>query len=252
MTDLPTLFEDDFAIIDPATDVDVQFIDYRKRVIDEDRTEPGAGWFFLLPDTDRWKGPFASEAQAGIEVHSELHERETEAVSAAYEAAGFERNLYFGRNAVFRSYHRRLGEETVVIAEAAESLTIYRIPDSDTEIVGRDRSGPMTFALRIFMSLIWSAAARPAPSASTRSATPRRSSASRTSNPPRPTDTNSRRQGKASGVSPNGNLPTRPDIHQRFTYSRAGSPSVRHRPVFGWRCHPKGSPVTPSHASKAA
>lgn len=135
MTDLPTLFEDDFAIIDPATDVDVQFIDYRKRVIDEDRTEPGAGWFFLLPDTDRWKGPFASEAQAGIEVHSELHERETEAVSAAYEAAGFERNLYFGRNAVFRSYHRRLGEETVVIAEAAESLTIYRIPDSDTEIV---------------------------------------------------------------------------------------------------------------------
>jgi hypothetical protein len=132
---LPTLFEDDFAIIDPETDVEVQFIDHRKRVVGEDRTEPGSGWFFLFPDTDRWKGPFASESQARMETHSELHERELAAVEAAFEAAGFERNLYFGRNANFRSYHRRHGDGTIVISEAAESLTVYRIPDGETETV---------------------------------------------------------------------------------------------------------------------
>jgi hypothetical protein len=135
MTDLPNLFEDDFAVIDPATDVTVRFINYLRHVEGEDRNEPGSGWFYMLPDADDWQGPFASEAQTGMEIHSELHGRETAAVAAAYEASGFERNRYFGRNAIFRSYHRRIGEETVVIAEEAERLTIYRIPDAHTTIV---------------------------------------------------------------------------------------------------------------------
>lgn len=70
-----------------------------------------------------------------MEIHSALHERETSAVTAEYETSGFERNRYFSRNANFRSYHRRVGEVTVVIAEEAERLTIHRIPDADTTIV---------------------------------------------------------------------------------------------------------------------
>jgi hypothetical protein len=132
---LPTLFEADFAIVDPETDVEVLFIDYLKRVVGEDRTQPGSGWFFLLPDTDRWKGPFTSEAQARMETHSALYDRETAAVASAYDAAGFQRNLHFGRNANFRSYYRRQGDGTVVISEGAESLTVYRIPDVETETV---------------------------------------------------------------------------------------------------------------------
>lgn len=139
MTDLPTLFENHFAIIDPATDVEVRFIDYithiEGAIEGEERNEPGSGWFYMLPDTYDWQGPFASKAHAGMEIHSELHDRETAAVAAAYEASGFERNRYFGRNANFRSYHRRIGEETVVIAEEAERLSIHRIPDTDTTIV---------------------------------------------------------------------------------------------------------------------
>lgn len=36
MNDLPTLFEDHFAIVDPATDVEVRFIDYLEHI--EERT----------------------------------------------------------------------------------------------------------------------------------------------------------------------------------------------------------------------
>lgn len=139
MNDLPTLFEGHFAITNPATDVEVRFINYLEHIEgdteDENRNEPGSGWFYMLPDTYDWQGPFASKAHAGMEIHSELHDRETAAVTAEYETSGFERNRYFGRNANFRSYHRRIGEETVIIAEEAERLTIHRIPDADTIIV---------------------------------------------------------------------------------------------------------------------
>lgn len=139
MNDLPKLFEGHFAIVDPATDVEVRFIDYLQHIEGaiegEGRNEPGSGWFYLLPDTYDWQGPFAPKAHARMEIYSELHDRETAAVAAEYETSGFERNRYFGRNANFRSYHRRLGEETVVITEEAERLTIHRIPDADTSIV---------------------------------------------------------------------------------------------------------------------